>query len=100
MPADFAAAVTSDKPVLLLSGGLDPVTPPQYADEVAKTLRNSRHIVAAGYGHIVSAHGCAPRLLNAFVDDAGFGRLPAECIERLEKSTRPPFFPDRLAPQP
>jgi len=100
MPADFAAAVTSDKPVLLLSGGLDPVTPPQYADEVAKTLRNSRHIVAAGYGHIVSAHGCAPRLLNAFVDDAGFGRLPAECIERLEMSARPPFFPDRLAPQP
>jgi pimeloyl-ACP methyl ester carboxylesterase len=85
---------------LLLSGALDPVTPPDYAVDVAKTLPNSKHIVAAGLGHIVSAHACAPRLIAAFIDRAGFDTLPANCIERLAKTTRPSFWPDRLAPQP
>ena len=100
LPADFATPVQSDRPVLLLSGALDPVTPPEYAAEVAKTLPNSKQIVAPGLGHIVSAQSCAPRLLAAFVDRAGFDTLPANCIERLEQTTRPPFWPDRLAPQP
>jgi pimeloyl-ACP methyl ester carboxylesterase len=46
--------VKSDVPVLILSGGLDPVTPPANGAEVAKSLPRSRHIVAQGYGHIVS----------------------------------------------
>jgi pimeloyl-ACP methyl ester carboxylesterase len=100
MPADFADPVGSDVPVLLLSGGLDPVTPPDNAAQVAKTLPNSRHIVAAGSGHIVSPHGCAPRLIAAFIDAAGFETLPAECVEHLQKGVRPPFFAGRLAAQP
>ena len=99
-PAGADQPVVSDVPTLLLSGGLDPVTPPRYADEVAKTLKNSRHVVAAGYGHNVSPHACAPRLIAAFVDDAGFARLPADCVQALERSTRPPLWPDRLGPQP
>ncbi len=100
MPPDFGTPVTSDVPVLLLSGGLDPVTPPAYAATVARTLARSRLVVAAGYGHLVSPHACAPRLIAAFVDTAGFDEFPAGCIDYLEKSRRPPFFVDRLAPQP
>jgi pimeloyl-ACP methyl ester carboxylesterase len=100
MPADFATPVKSDVPVLLLSGALDPVTPPVYGDEVAKMLPNSRHVIAGGLGHIVSSHGCAPRLIASFVDNAGFTDLPAECIDQLAKGVRPPMWPDRLAPQP
>jgi len=48
----------------------------------------------------VSPHACAPRLVAAFVDRAGFDQLPAGCIEYLEKSRRPPFFTDRLAARP
>ena len=99
-PAGFTQPVTSDVPVLLLSGGLDPVTPPAYAAEVAKSLSSSRHIVARGFGHIVSSHACAPRLIAAFVDDAGFSKLPQTCIDFLEHSQRPPSWPDRIAPQP
>ncbi len=98
--ADSDAPVTSDVPTLLLSGGLDPVTPPAYAADVAKTLRNSRHIVATGYGHNVSPHGCAPRLIASFIEDAGFIHLPASCVAHLEQSARPPLWPDRLGPQP
>jgi pimeloyl-ACP methyl ester carboxylesterase len=99
-PADAATPVASDIPVLILSGGLDPVTPAANGDEVAATLRNSRHIVARGYGHIVSPHACGPRLIAAFIDDAGFGKLPAACVAHFEKSTRPPLWPDRLGAQP
>jgi len=98
--ADFGTPVRSDIPVLLLSGALDPVTPPAYASEVAKTLPNSRHIVASGFGHLVSSHGCAPRLVASFVEHGDLDHLPNDCIERLSASTRPPFFADRLGPKP
>lgn len=97
-PSDATAPVQSDVPALLLSGGLDPVTPPAYAEEVAKTLPNSRHVVAAGYGHIVSPHACGPRLVAAFVERAGFDSLPDSCIDYFAKSTHPPLWPDHLAP--
>jgi hypothetical protein len=46
----------------------------------------------------VSPHACGPRLVAAFVDRAGFDKLPASCIEYFTKSTRPPLWPDHLAP--
>jgi pimeloyl-ACP methyl ester carboxylesterase len=94
--ASASTPVESDVPVLILSGGLDPVTPPSGGAEVAKTLRASKHVVARGYGHIVSPHACAPRLIAAFIDDPTFATLPASCVEHFEKSTRPPLWPDRL----
>jgi len=100
MPADFSAPVVSDVPTLLLSGGLDPVTPPAYGAEVARTLSHSKHVVAPGYGHIVSPHACAPRLVTAFVEHPDFERLPAPCLALLGQSKRPPFFTDRLAARP
>jgi len=95
---DFTQPLRSNVPTLLLSGGLDPVTPPAYGDEVARTLPRSRHIVARGFGHIVSPHACAPRLIAAFVDDAAFTTLPQACIDFFEHSRGPPSWPDRLAP--
>jgi pimeloyl-ACP methyl ester carboxylesterase len=100
MPADFAQPVVSDVPALLFSGGMDPVTPPAYGTEVAKTLRNSRHIVAPGYGHIVSAYACAPRLVAAFVDKAATDDLAPSCIAHFAKSVPPPVWSNRLAPAP
>lgn len=100
MPPDFATPVRSDVPVLLLSGGLDPVTPPAYADTVAKTLPNSRQVVAPGLGHIVSSHACAPRLVAAFVDTPRPDALPKACVEFLQGTKRPPFFTDALAARP
>jgi pimeloyl-ACP methyl ester carboxylesterase len=96
VPADFYAPVVSDKPVLILSGGLDPVTPPAAGEEVGRTLSHSRHIVAAGYGHIVSPNACAPRLIEKFVAEAGFTTLPQSCIDYLSTSARPPLFASLL----
>ncbi len=95
-PADAVKPVVSDVPILILSGALDPVTPPANGAEVARTLTHSRHIVARGFGHIVSPHVCAPRLIASFLDDPTFASLPATCIARLESSEAPIPWPDRL----
>jgi pimeloyl-ACP methyl ester carboxylesterase len=100
VPADFAQPVVSDTPVLLFSGAMDPVTPPAYGALVAKTLSASRHIVASGYGHIVSPNACGPRLVASFVEEAGFGKLSESCIAYFGQSRAPPLWPGRLEPQP
>ncbi len=89
-PADFNAPVQSDRPVLLLSGELDPVTPLRYGEAVVKHLPNGRHLVARGQGHNVMAAGCLPRLMGRFVATADARGLDAACLEQL--APPPPFL--------
>ena len=42
---DFYKAPVSEKPVLVLSGDLDPVLPPARGEQAAKSLANARHVV-------------------------------------------------------
>jgi pimeloyl-ACP methyl ester carboxylesterase len=99
LPEDFYAPLISAIPTLILSGGLDPVTPPADGEIVAKSLSNSRHVIAAGYGHIVTPHACAPRLIEKFIDAAGFSTLPQSCLDYLATSKRPPIFSSLLEPK-
>jgi len=89
VPKDFHDAVKSNLPVLLLSGELDPVTPPRYADEVQRTLPNSRHFVFRGQGHSVMGVGCGPRLVAEFIATADAKELDGNCLDQLQYS--PPF---------
>lgn len=95
--ADFKQPVVSDAPVLLLSGERDPVTPPRYADQVAKTLSNSRHLIAKGQGHTPMNEGCMPRLLRQFVEKLEPKALDASCLDALGDV---PFFLDYQGPGP
>jgi pimeloyl-ACP methyl ester carboxylesterase len=88
-PADFHAPVAAANPVLLLSGELDPVTPPRYGDAVARHLPNGRHLVAPGQGHNVFGTGCAPQLMGRFIASANARDLDASCLQRL--APPPPF---------
>ena len=81
--ADSTTPLTSDAPVLLLSGELDPVTPPRYAEQVLKGLPNGRHIVARGQGHGTLNAGCMPRLLGQFIDNADAKALDVSCLDTL-----------------
>lgn len=83
--ADYYEPVISDVPVLILSGGIDPATPPRHGDAVAKSLRNSLHVVAPHLGHGVSLHGCAPRMIEKFVREAGVAGLDAKCLQRIPR---------------
>src|SRR5690606_24699614 len=81
--------VRADAPVLILSGALDPVTPPRWGELVAQTLPNSRHLVVEGAAHIVTPYGCAADRVSAFVAAADASGLDAGC--RAELGPRP-FF--------
>ena len=41
IPADFLEPVSSNAPVLIFSGSMDPITPPKYGEEVARHLRTA-----------------------------------------------------------
>jgi acetyl esterase/lipase len=98
MDEDFKTSVVSDKPVLLLSGEFDPITPPAYAERVAaEGLRNSVHVVGRGQGHGLIAVGCVPRILRAFIESPVPPDLDASC---LEDEPPTPFFLTLLGPAP
>jgi pimeloyl-ACP methyl ester carboxylesterase len=88
VPADASRPVRFDGPVLLLSGDLDPVVPPQWAEEVRATMPRARHLIAPGVGHNVTPAGCAPELVAAFIERADATTLDAGCLTELR---RPPF---------
>ncbi|HEX6635814.1 MAG TPA: alpha/beta fold hydrolase [Usitatibacter sp.] len=85
VPSDYYAPVSSDVPALLLSGGIDPATPPRHAQAVLATLPNARHFVAPHLGHGVSLHGCAPRLVERFIREASAKGLDGKCLERIPR---------------
>ncbi|MEO5559916.1 MAG: alpha/beta hydrolase [Dokdonella sp.] len=89
-PEDFHAPIASDKPVLILSGEFDPVTPPRYAEQILKGLPNGRLLFAKGQGHSVMARGCLPKLVNTFVETLDAHKLDAGCI--ADFSATPAFI--------
>lgn len=78
--ADFHAPLASDKPVLILAGEFDPVTPPRYGEHILKTLPNARLLVAKGQGHSVMGRGCFPKLVGTFVEKLDPKALDAGCL--------------------
>ena len=88
-PASFHRRWRSSLPTLLLSGELDPVTPPDYAREISQGLRDARLLIAPGQGHGVFAAGCMPRLLERFITTLQPLELDASCLQRL---AAPPAF--------
>lgn len=105
VPEAFYSVPPTNSPVLLLSGGADPVTPPRHAERVAKLLGTKdpalvQHLVVAEAGHGVMSVRCVADLLFRFIDaktDAqalpqdgscatGIPRPPAWLPPQLEKN--------------
>lgn len=84
-PAGFTAPLRGSVPTLLLSGELDPVTPPRYAQRVLAGLDNGRHLIAPGQGHNVMGLGCMPRLLARFLEHADARGLEAGCVASMAR---------------
>jgi len=98
VPADFHQPLNNDEvPVLLLSGEVDPVTPPRYAEQAAKQFARSAHWVIPGQGHSVLRHGCVPDKLAEFLDQPEPDSIDASCIDDIQAS---PFFLSLLGPTP
>ncbi len=91
-PADYHQPVRSDVPVLLLSGELDPVTPPRWGTMAAATLPNALHVVVPGAGHGfggMQGAECVESLMVRFAVQRSARGLDTACVQRMR---RPPFL--------
>lgn len=75
--------VKSDIPTLLLSGELDQIAPPMFADRVAAGLTNSYRFTFPGMGHAVIGSGdCPASVMAAFLRNPN--QAPdASCIQNM-----------------
>ena len=100
VPADFYRVGASNAPVLLLSGGLDPATPPRHAERVARSLGpKARHVVLPQAGHGVLGIGCMRDVLYRFIDasdDAEALGVDTQCIDAIP---RPAAFQPMVGPR-
>ena len=93
VPAAFYSVAPAPAATLLLSGGIDPATPPRHGERVARALgAKARHLVVANAGHGVMAIGCMRDVLYRFVDaatDEEALKVDASCVAAIP---RPPMF--------
>lgn len=95
--ADFHAPLHSDVPVLLLSGGNDPITPPRYAALAARGYPNSLSVVVPDGGHGQLLDPCMDKVIAQFVRRASVAGLNVSCVRKLRPM---PFFLTLNGPGP
>lgn len=93
VPAAFYAVPAAPAATLVLSGGLDPATPPRHGARVAQALgAKARHVVVANAGHGVMGLACLRDAVYRFVDAASDEealKVDADCAKAIP---RPPMF--------
>ena len=94
---EYYHPVVSDVPVLVLSGEVDPVTPPAWGASVVKHLARGKHIIVPSTGHGVVSTPCGNRLVTDFIERASVEALRTECVASVR---RPPFFVTPAGPDP
>ena len=99
VPTAFYRVLPGRTPTLLLSGGIDPATPPRHAARMALALGSAaQHVVVPHAGHGVMGIACMRDVVYRFIDtalDADATAVDASCVKRVP---RPPVFvPTRLA---
>ncbi len=89
VPQAFYSIPPSRTPALLLSGGLDPATPPRHAERVAKALGPAAQLVVVpNAGHSVLGIGCARDVLYRFIDaadDTAATAVDASCLKAVPR---------------
>jgi pimeloyl-ACP methyl ester carboxylesterase len=80
--------VESAVPTLIVSGTLDPVTPPENGDAIARTMKNSLHVRVPFGGH--SPNGltgleCVDHLVRAAIERGRVDGLDTGCVARVAR---------------
>ena len=84
----YAEPVRSNKPVLIITGEWDPVTPPSQAEAAAKTLSNSLQIVVPHGGHGLDGLEnieCVEGLLITFIERGTVKGLDTACVKTIKR---------------
>jgi pimeloyl-ACP methyl ester carboxylesterase len=93
----FYEPLKSAIPTLVLSGEIDPITPPVWGDQIAQHLTAAKHIVMPGTGHGVVSTGCGQRIIREFIEKGSADSLDTACVGKMK---RPPFFLTPSGPDP
>jgi pimeloyl-ACP methyl ester carboxylesterase len=91
LPAGYGEEVTSEVPVLIVTGEYDPATPPSDAHAAASRLSNARVVIVPRGGHSaagLTGAACVRRLTTEFVETADPDGLDTACLADMH---RPPF---------
>lgn len=91
LPAEVDRVRPMQIPTLILSGDLDPVTPPRWGEVMKAHFPGASHIVVPGTGHNTSTTGCVPDLIADFIEKGSPAELDASCVKKVR---RPPFVID------
>jgi len=83
----FYQSITASIPTLILSGNLDPVTPPSNGAYPAKTLPNSHHIIVENASHTVAMSTCANVIINEFLTSKAPKALDESCLQDIPEET-------------
>jgi pimeloyl-ACP methyl ester carboxylesterase len=87
--SDYSKPTRSSVPVLIMTGDLDPVTPPSNGDATAKNLPNSLHVVVPHGGHgFAGLQGveCIDQLMARFVEQGSTKNLDTSCVKSIRRS--------------
>jgi pimeloyl-ACP methyl ester carboxylesterase len=95
--ADLHAPLKSNTPVLLLSGGNDPVTPAVNGERTKAGLSNSLHLVIPDQGHGQIGVPCMDRVMADFLGLGAVKGLSTSCTTRAKPM---PFFTTLAGPTP
>lgn len=76
----FYHPVTANIPTLILSGNLDPVTPPSNGKKSDLSLPNSNHIIAENSAHIVTSNACCIAMVNDFLNHLDPKKVDNTCL--------------------
>jgi len=87
IPVDFHSPIKSSVPALLISGALDPATPPEASAEAAQDLTNSRVVVVKDGTHGTGSP-CIDGLISQFVAQGSTADLAVSCADQIHL---PPF---------
>jgi len=95
--ANFSEPIKSDIPTLLLSGEIDPATPPSWGELAMEKLTNAKHFVAPYATHGVAYQSCANNLVAELVRTGSVKDLDGEC---LKKDVRRSFYLNASSVEP
>lgn len=82
LPADFGDPVKSDVPTLILSGTIDPVTPPKWGEMIRKNFPNSLHLIVSGAHDIGGS--CVDQIRRQFLETGTVKGLNVDCIAKMK----------------
>jgi pimeloyl-ACP methyl ester carboxylesterase len=82
VPADDAAPVATELPILWLAGDGDPQDPPANLTSIPAQQPNARIVVIPAQQHVVGYSGCGPKVIAEFVDAGTADGLDTTCLEQ------------------